>query len=262
MIQTDLHSFSYKKGSLAPWCKKCEAQHFYRDGKNKQGIQRYKCRRCGFRFIWTSDLPRRNFFSSIISFAVELYTKPRCAASLRGIREILEKAFGKKPSHETIRQWTLTTKKTISRQENAKPTVWHIDETYLKIKGKGHWLWIVYTRKNRQVLAWHISKLRTIQEAKRVLTDALRVAGTRPLKIITDGLRAYDRAIKKIIGWNWREHKKRYIIDSGIGKNALIERLNREIKRRIKWFTTFQSEEGAKAFFAHWFYHFNSTHPT
>ncbi len=262
MLQTDLSSFSYKKGSLVPWCKRCGTQHFYRNGKNRVGIQRYKCRQCGFRFVWTSDLPRRNFFSSIATFAIELYTTPQMAASYRGLKKILKKAFDVDVSHETIRQWILTTKKPIYRRENAKPTVWHIDETYFKIKGVGHWLWIVYARKNRQVLSWHISKKRDITNAKRVLKNALEVAGTRPLKIITDKLKAYDRAIKKIIGWNWREHKKRYIPDSGVGKNALIERLNREIKRRIKWFSTFQTEKGAHAFFALWFYHFNSAHPT
>jgi len=258
MIQTDLHSFSYKKGSLVPWCKKCGAERLRRDGKTKLGKQLWKCKTCKYRFTWTSDLRRGNVFSYIIGFAVELYTTPHMAASLRGVVEILEKAFGTMVSHETVRRWVRTAKNPLSRREKTKPTVWHIDETYFKIKGIGHWLWIVYSRKNRQVLAWHISKLRTITEAKRVLKNALEVAGKRPLKIITDGLKAYNRAIKKIIGWNWREHKKRYVIDSGIGKNALIERLNREIKRRIKWFSTFQSEEGANAFFAHWFYHFNS----
>lgn len=241
-----------------PWCKKCGAERLRRDGKTKLKKQLWKCRTCKYRFIWTSDLRRGNVFSHIISFAVELYTTPRMAASLRGIVEILKKAFDIAVSHETIRRWVNTTKKQIPRLENAKPTVWHIDETYFKIKGIGHWLWIVYSRKNRQVLAWHISKKRDITNAKHLLKNALEVAGTRPIKIITDGLRAYDRAIKKIIGWNWREHKKRYTIDSGVGKNALIERLNREIKRRIKWFSTFQTEKGANAFFALWFYHFNS----
>ncbi|RLE45502.1 hypothetical protein DRJ22_04200, partial [Candidatus Woesearchaeota archaeon] len=73
MLQTDLCSFSYKKGSVVPWCKRCGCQNFYRAGKTKEGKQRYKCKRCGFRFVWTSDLPRRNFFSNVIAFATELY---------------------------------------------------------------------------------------------------------------------------------------------------------------------------------------------
>jgi len=44
---------------------------------------------------------------------------------------------------------------------------------------------------------------------------------------------------------------------SGIGRNWFIERLNREIKRRLKWFSTFQSIKGSRAFFGMWFYNFN-----
>ena len=262
MIQTDLSSFSYKKGTLVPACKKCGAQHFYRNGKNVRGAQRLKCRECGFRFVWTSDLSKRHFFSSIISFAVELYTSPRMAASLRGVAQVLKKAFSVLVSHEAVRQWTLASKKEISRREICVPTVWHVDETYIKIKGVGHWLWIVYCADTKQVLAWHISKGRFFEDAKRVLKDALQVAGARPEKIITDGLWQYQAAIKKAIRWNYREQKKRHVIDSGIGKNALIERLNREVKRRIKWFSTFQSFEGALAFFGLWFYHHNQNFST
>ena len=57
---------------------------------------------------------------------------------------------------------------------------------------------------------------------------------------------------------HWKEQKERHIVDSGIGKNWFIERLNREVKRRVKWFSTFQSLEGAHAFFGLWFYHHNT----
>jgi len=89
------------------------------------------------------------------------------------------------------------------------------------------------------------------------MKKALQNAGCQPEKIITDGLYQYSTAIKKVMGWNWRKQKKKHIIDSGIGKNALIERVNREIKRRIKWFTTFQALKSAKAFFKIFFHHFN-----
>jgi transposase-like protein len=255
MLQTDLSSFSYKKGTLCAFCKKCGAQHFIRRGKNKQGITRYQCRECGFRFVWTSDLPRRRTFSHIMSFAVELYTDLKKALSLEGVCEVLLKVFNVKVSYETVRQWILSAKEVISRREIIKPTTWHADETYIKIKGKGFWLWVVYDRIG--VLAWHISKKRSIEDARKVLRFARRIAGTRPKQIITDGLRQYDYAIKKEIGWNWREQKKKHVVSSGVGRNWFIERLNREIKRRIKWFSTFQSMKGAKAFFGLWFYHLN-----
>lgn len=260
MIQTDLYSFSYKKGSVVPSCKRCGEQNFYRNGKNKKGFQRYKCKKCGFRFVWTSDLPRRNFFSNVISFAVEMYIT--AGIGLRTLADKMERFFKIKISHEGIRQWVLASKKAISRREIALPTTWHADETYIKIKGRGFWLWVVYCRDTKKVLAWHISKLRSFNDAKIVLRNALEVAGERPQKIITDGLYQYAAAIKKVIGWHWQVQKENHIIDSGIGKNAVIERLNREIKRRIKWFSTFQSLKCAKVFFSLWFYHHNTLNLT
>lgn len=261
MIQTDLYSFSYKKGSLVPFCKKCGEQAFYRNGKNKQDIQRYKCKKCGFRFLFTSDLPRKRYFSNIISFAVELYTDVRKAISLRGIAELLKKIFNVKACYETIRKWVANCKDKISRRKNKKQTIWHADETFIKIKGRGYWLWIVYDRKG--ILSWAISRTRKKEIARKVFAEALRVSGVRPKRIITDGLKQYSYAIKKVIMWKWREQKEKHIVSSGVGKNAYIERLNKEIKRRINWFGSFQSLNSARVFFRLWFYHYNvrkSTH--
>jgi len=262
MLQTDLSSFSYKKGSLTPFCKRCGADHFHRNGKNKQGIQRYKCRKCGFRFVFTSDLPRRNFFSPIMNFAIELYTSQRMAASLRGIVKILKKAFNIKISYEGVRQWIINSAKSID--DKCIPTkTWHIDETYIKIKGMGYWLWIVRCKESGHVIAWEISRTHLLKDAKAVLRKAMnQTKGIRPKKIITDGLWQYPVAIHKEVGWAWREQRRRHIIDSGIGKNYFIERLNREIKRRLKWFSTFQALASAKAFFGLWFYHHNTQYLT
>ena len=109
----------------------------------------------------------------------------------------------------------------------------------------------------RQVLSWHISKGKFFKDAKVVLLKAKQVAGGRPLKIITDGLFAYGAAIKKAMGWHWRVHKRKHVIDSGVGKNSPVERVNKEVKRRIKWFGSFQCLEGAKSFFALFFHYFN-----
>jgi len=261
MIQTDLYSFGYKKGSLLPWCKRCGAENFYRNGKNSQGKQLYKCKRCGFRFIWTSDLPKRAFFSHIISFAVDLYTT--VGISLRALANRMKKYFDVSITYEGIRKWVLAAKKLIINDDKPIPTkTWHVDETYIKIKGKGFWLWIVFCKESKNVIAWHISKTRLLKDAREVLRKAMQQSqGVKPSKIITDGLWQYPVAIKKEIGWNWREQKKRHEVHSGIGKNALVERVNKEVKRRIKWFTSFQSLETAKTFFGLFFYHFNKNYP-
>lgn len=262
MMQTDLYSFSYKKGTLVPWCKICGEQNFYRAGKNKEKRQRYKCKKCGSRFVWTSDLPRRNFFSNVIAFATELYST--AGISLRTISKKLKKYFDINISHEGIRKWVLAANSlNIIDNKSISTSTWHADETYIKIKGKGFWVWVVYCRESKHVIAWHISKTHLLKDAIAVLQKAMKQSNEiRPDKIITDGLWQYPVAIKKVIKWKWNERKKKHIIDSGVGLNAIMERVNREIKRRFKWFGTFQAYEGANAFFNLFFYHFNqrSTH--
>jgi hypothetical protein len=132
MIQTDLYSFSYKKGSVSPFCKRCGAGLYKMDGKTKDGKQIRKCRRCGFRFVWTSDLPRRNFFSNVISFAAEVYST--VGISLRRLSEMLKKYFNIKISYEGIRKWILAAKNFLFTDDNIIPTkTWHADETYIKM---------------------------------------------------------------------------------------------------------------------------------
>lgn len=163
MIQTDLSSFSYKKGSLVPFCKRCRAQHFYRDGKNKNGIQRYECRVCGMRFVWTSDLPKRRCFSNIINFAVELYTDLRKAISLEGVAEIIKKVFNVVFSYETIRQWVLAATKTISR------------------RGFAHLLFVVW---KTYILAWELRLLP--KDELSMLKSCWKQLRKRPTNLVYD----------------------------------------------------------------------------
>ena len=257
MFQTDLYSFSYKKGTLVPWCKKCGCQNSHRDGKTKGLKQRYECNKCGFRYVWSSDFPRRNFFSNVIFFATELYAI--AGISLRTIAKKFKKYFDIKISHEGIRKWILAAKNMgVIDDDFIATNTWHVDETWIRIKGIGVWLWVVYCAESKHVIAWHISKKHTIADAKTVFRKALHKSqGRRPSLIVTDGLWQYPIAIYKTMGWSKKEHKMRHLVDSGVGKNALVERVNKEIKRRYKWFGSLQAWHGAEAFFSLFFYHFN-----
>jgi putative transposase len=256
VIQTDLYSFSYKKGTLVPWCKRCTNKRFYKDGKTSYGKQIYKCKKCGFRFVWCSDLPNRRFFSNVIDFAIDLYTT--IGIGLRTLARKLMKFFDIKVSHEGIRQWVLAGKQELFVDQSVDNCqTWSADETYIKVKGKGHWLWIVYCIETKQILAWHISQKRLLKDAITLFKKAKLTAGGNPKCIITDGLYQYDTAIKKVMLWRLHERRRKHIIDSGVGKNSHVERVNREVKRRIKWFSTFQCLQGAKAFFSLFFHYFN-----
>lgn len=245
-------------GTLVPWCKRCGMKNIHKDGKINRK-QRFECNHCGFRFVWSSDLPKRKHFSNVISFVVELYST--IGISLRKIANKLKRFFNIRISHECVRLWKLACSKLkFPKIEPSTSKRWHVDETYIKIKGEGHWLWIVYCSDNACILSWLISKRRDIFAAKKVLKDARDNAGMRPKEIVTDGLWEYRGAIRKVMGWKWNVMKEAHIIDSGIGKNAIIERFNREVKRRVKWFSTFQCLTDANAFFNLFFYHYNFYH--
>ena len=146
LIQLFLDSYSYKKllGTLVPNCKKCGSDRLRKDGKYKE-FQQYKCKNCGFRFSFTSDLPKRRTNSKIINFAINLYITT--GISLRKLAKKIWKFFKVKISYEAIRLWIKAFKSSeITLNEDV---LWHADETSLRIKGKIHWLWYYTTCKKR-----------------------------------------------------------------------------------------------------------------
>ncbi len=95
--------------------------------------------------------------------------------SLRKLAKKLKKFFNVKASHKTIRQWIKIYDKPISHQKISASTRWHTVETYIKIKGIGHWLWIIRCRETSQVLCWRISKIHTFDDTKKVMQEALNI---------------------------------------------------------------------------------------
>lgn len=253
LIQLYLDSYRYKKllGTIVPQCKRCGSRRLRKDGKYRI-FQQYKCRECGFRFSFTSDLPKRRFHSSIIEFAVNLYVTT--GISLRKLAKKILKFFKTRVSYKTIHNWI----KTFSpNEEKCKEVgkVWHADETSIRIKGKVNWLWLVIDRQTMIILSWRLSKTRALEDAKAVMLETKEKYGS-PDKITTDGLLEYIKAIRKTFGWRKKVHDRH--IAAAFGPNSVIERLNKEIKRRVKWFGTFQSEKSAKIFLKQWISNYNT----
>jgi putative transposase len=195
--------------------------------------------------------------SDVLAFAVELYN--RVGISLRTTAQMLDEHFGLKVSYEAVRQWVLKCGTlSLPTPQPEVSTVWHADETYVKVKGEGHWLWLVYCHESGTILSWHLSKKRTQQDAITLLRGARENAGMRPRELITDGLWEYRYAARRVFGYRYVRHT----VDSGFGLNAPIERLNEEVKRRVKWFRTFQAVDCARVFISLWVFHWNFKHRT
>src|SRR5260370_27029240 len=82
------------------------------------------------------------FPSEIISHAVWLYF--RFSLSFRDVEELLAQR-GVVVTYETVRQWCLKFGQMyaneLRRRRPKTGDTWHMDEVYLKINGKTHYLW-------------------------------------------------------------------------------------------------------------------------
>ena len=87
-------------------------------------------------------LPSSCFPAEIISHSVWLYF--RFALSFRDVEEMLAMR-GVTLSYETIREWCLKFGQTYAnglRRRSSRPgDRWHLDEVFLKINGRLHYLW-------------------------------------------------------------------------------------------------------------------------
>ena len=89
-----------------------------------------------------SQYHRHRFPSEIISHCVWLYF--RFALSFRDVEEMLAMR-GVSLSYESVREWYLKFGQTYAnnlRRRSPRPgDRWHLDEVYLKINGRIHYLW-------------------------------------------------------------------------------------------------------------------------
>jgi len=111
------------------------------------------------------------------------------------------------------------------------------DEMMVKVGGKWRWLWSIMDKETRFLLASHISAERRTQDARRLFQKAKkRIREQRVEEVITDGLRAYQRAFKKEFYTlrGPRTKHTRHIRLNGNPNNNLIERLQGTRRERDK----------------------------
>jgi len=137
---------------------------------------------------------RHRFPAEIISQAVWLYY--RFSLSFRDIEELLA-ARGAIVSNETIRQWCLKFGQkfanTLRRSHPKRGDKWHLDEVYLTMNGKLHYLWRAVDQ-NSDVLDILVQSRRNRSAAKRFFRKLLKGLLYVPRVIVTDKLKSYAAA--------------------------------------------------------------------
>ena len=148
--------------------------------------------------------PFRYFKTSpeIIRLAVMMYV--RFPLSLRNVEDLLHER-GIEVSHETVRYWwnrfgpMFASEIRQRRSQQLRQITqwrWHLDEVFVKINGKTHYLWRAVDHEG-EILESYVTKTRDKSAALRFLKKAMKRYGA-PRTVITDRLRSYGAAMKEI----------------------------------------------------------------
>ena len=192
----------------------------------------------------TTSNPYRGFRfpAEIINQAVWLY---HCfSLRLRDVELILA-ARGIIVSYETIREWSLrfgrTYAKTLKRRRPKPGDKWFLDEVFVRIRGKLHYLWRAVDQYGN-VLDVLVQSRRNTKAAKRFFRKLLKGLCYVPRAIVTDKLGSYGAAKREILPGV--EHRQsRYL-------NNRCEVSHQSTRRRERHMRRFKSARQAQQFLA------------
>jgi putative transposase len=147
----------------------------------------------------TNIYKRYRFPSEIIQYTVWLYY--RFNLSHRDIEDLLAER-GINVTYEAIRLWCnkfgpkYATR--LKRRHRGFGDTFFIDEVFIKIDGKQHYLWRAVDQ-DVEVVDVFLQKRRDSAAAKRFFKRLLKTHRDEPRKIVTDKLRSYGVAHRELI---------------------------------------------------------------
>ena len=160
----------------------------------------------------------------------------RFPLSLRNVEDILHMR-GIDICHETVRYWWNKLGPTVATELKKKRTHapskwrWHIDEVFVKINGKQHYLWRAIDHEGT-VLDCYVTKKRDRRAALIVLKKLVKNHG-QPQQIITDKLGSYGAAL--------RDLDMKYLQNTTQYANNQVENSHLHFRRREKIMNRFRS---------------------
>ncbi|MEW8028205.1 MAG: IS6 family transposase [Candidatus Thiodiazotropha sp.] len=141
---------------------------------------------------------RHRFPPEVISHAVWLYH--RFTLSFRDIEEILA-IRGIQTSYESIRRWCLKFPreftKSLRKRQGKLGDIWYLDEMFITVNGKRQYLWRAVDQ-DGDVIDILLQSRRNRGAALRFFGKLFKSQASMPWKIITDKLRSYRAALRKI----------------------------------------------------------------
>ncbi len=212
--------------------------------RTQLGYRTFRCSACRRQFNERTGTPYNYLeFPTDIVLLVVLW-RLRYKLSLRDLAEMfLERGF--EFTHEAVREWEARFAPLLADQLRAKrkgkaARSWHVDETYIKVHGRWHYLYRAIDRDGNLVDSL-LSPKRDMDAAKRFFRQALDVAEHTPERVTTDGHDSYPRAIRETLGEEVTHRCSPYL-------NNCIEQDHRGIKQRYYPMRGFESVESAARF--------------
>jgi transposase-like protein len=230
-------------------CQYCGSNNLKKDGlrNNKAGaIQKFYCRDCHHYFTINIGFEKMKHNPQAITSAMQLYFS---GESLRNTMDSL-KLLGVKVSHQTVYNWIHKYVQLMNQYiEKIVPNVsdtWRADELYVKIKGDMKYLFALMDDETRYWIAQEVADTKYTHDARTLFQAGVKVAGKKPMTLITDGLQAYHDAYNKEF-WTMKKETRtehiRHITLRGDHNNNKMERFNGELRDREKTMRGLKTKE-------------------
>jgi putative transposase len=180
----------------------------------------------------------RHFDQSVILLCVRWYLAYNL--SLRDLEEMMAER-GVVVDHSTVNRWVIRFSPMLAERFNRRKRAvsgrWHMDETYIKVRGQWMYLYRAIDSVGDTV-EFLLSEQRDLLAAKRFLRKALNRHG-RPDRIVIDGSQTNQEAIIACDSESrLRDRSRRILKPIRIRRsqylNNRIEQDHRRIKRRIR----------------------------
>ena len=142
------------------------------------------------------------------------------------------------------------------------------DETYIKVKGKKHYVWIIYDWTNESIVSFHISDKRDTAACITAIVKAIKKYPNIPdkIKFSSDAFTAYPLALQYVSKEFGITFNHTFVKGIQIQENEdiqtrnakqKIERLNRTFKESYRITTGYNTLKGAIASFELWMLFYN-----
>jgi putative transposase len=212
-----------------------------------QGYRRFRCRDCGRQYNERSGtlLNHAQYPSDVIALVV--LWRLRYRLTLRDLAEMFL-VRGLVFSHEAVRDWEAKLAPALADElrrrrhgrGGARGRHWHVDETYIKVRGRWAYLYRAIDR-DGDLVDTMLSEHRDMAAAQAFFRSARAVTGVAPERVTTDGHGSYPRAIRTVLG-------RRVVHRTSAYKNNRLEQDHRGVKGRTRCMRGFKSFASAGRF--------------